>query len=133
MNKSIQGIDLRNNDIRQDCAHSLANIIKDSVSLQHLDLRWNELGNEGARIMIPAIKSKKGKLKVELDGNSVSEELLASMEMDEIPDERPSPIFANTGGSVSKIPQSKFSPSHSQLYQASNYGQKSSTPKNRSF
>lgn len=106
-NRSIQCIDLRNNELRAECAASLANVIKDSISLEILDLRWNELGNEGARVIIPAIKSKRGKLRVELDGNSISEELLASIEFDDTPSEpkyQPTPVSNNgpTVGSASK-------------------------------
>jgi len=85
-NNTILSIDLRNNKIGPSCAGAISNIIRVSSSLKFLDLRWNELGDEGAKLILFALQDHPGKVQVDLSGNKISHEIL--MELDMINSER---------------------------------------------
>ncbi len=79
-NKSIQCVDLRNNNIDANCAAMLSNMIRES-SLQVCDLRWNNLGDEGAKLILLAIQENPGKVQVDISGNKVSDTMMNEFDL----------------------------------------------------
>ena len=79
-NSSLNHLDLRNNRITTNDANLVANMIKGSKSLVSFDLRWNELGNLGAKAILAAAKENNILQVLELSGNNVSEELLRELQ-----------------------------------------------------
>lgn len=77
----INSIDLRNNQIGQKCILPLTKIIRESRSLKYVDLRWNHIGDDGARDILQALKNNlTNKPKVELGGNRVTDDILVEIE-----------------------------------------------------
>lgn len=80
VSRSLTTLDFRNNRISPSAGPVLAKIIRDSPALEFIDLRWNDLGNEGAKQILAAVQAQSRKLRVDLCGNRVSEEVFTSME-----------------------------------------------------
>lgn len=78
--RSLATLDFRNNRIKPNAAPIIASIIRDSQSLEFFDLRWNDLGNEGAKQILDALRSQNRRIRVDLSGNKVSEDLLAAIQ-----------------------------------------------------
>ena len=75
-NKSITNVDLRNNRVPGSASVYLSNLIRMNSSIQVLDLRWNELGTEGAKALIPGLEKNRTLIQLDLSGNKISEEVL---------------------------------------------------------
>jgi len=110
-NNTVLSLDLRNNHIGPSCAGAIANIIRDSSSLKIFDLRWNELGDEGAKLILLALKDHPGKVQVDLTGNKISHEVL--MELDLVNTERTTQKVNKPSSSIRESNrQSEISQSH---------------------
>lgn len=53
--RSISHIDLQNNGIKSSGAAILSNIIRNSPYLTSIDLRWNDLSNQGVQIIVGSV------------------------------------------------------------------------------
>ncbi|KAM6245133.1 leucine-rich repeat-containing protein 45 isoform 1-T1 [Porphyrio hochstetteri] len=79
-NKSLQRLDLRNNQINHQGAGELALALKQNASLQELDLRWNNIGLLGGRALLNCLHSNKTLKRLELAGNNVPSDILKAVE-----------------------------------------------------
>eukprot|EP01028_Stygiella_incarcerata_P008505 TRINITY_DN3711_c0_g1_i1.p1 TRINITY_DN3711_c0_g1~~TRINITY_DN3711_c0_g1_i1.p1 ORF type:complete len:637 (+),score=238.40 TRINITY_DN3711_c0_g1_i1:134-2044(+) len=75
LSSSLEAIDLRNNRITPQSAVILAESFKSSHGLSRIDLRWNMLGNGGARAILEAARSNSRLMDVQVTGNNVSYEI----------------------------------------------------------
>ena len=80
LNRSLTKLDLRNNSISGVEADTLAKAQKSSQSQALIDLRWNTLGNKGAKILYEAMKACPWVLKLDQNGNTISEEILREID-----------------------------------------------------
>ncbi|NXT74949.1 LRC45 protein, partial [Zapornia atra] len=79
-NRSLQRLDLRNNQINHQGAGELAMALKQNASLQELDLRWNNIGLLGGRALLNCLHSNKTLKRLELAGNNVPSDILKAVE-----------------------------------------------------
>lgn len=70
---TLKRIDLRNNGINGLDVEPLANLLVASPSLLTLNLSFNELGNKGASTLIEGLKKNGHLIRLELNGNNISE------------------------------------------------------------
>ncbi|XP_025050439.1 leucine-rich repeat-containing protein 45 [Alligator sinensis] len=79
-NRSLQRLDLRNNQINHEGAGELAAALKGNSSLQELDLRWNNVGLLGGRALLNCLHSNRTLRRLELAGNNVPSDILKAVE-----------------------------------------------------
>ncbi|XP_019412054.1 PREDICTED: leucine-rich repeat-containing protein 45 isoform X1 [Crocodylus porosus] len=79
-NRSLQRLDLRNNQINHEGAGELAAALKGNSSLQELDLRWNNVGLLGGRALLNCLHSNRTLQRLELAGNNVPSDILKAVE-----------------------------------------------------
>ncbi|XP_019359313.1 PREDICTED: leucine-rich repeat-containing protein 45 isoform X2 [Gavialis gangeticus] len=79
-NRSLQRLDLRNNQINHEGAGELAAALKSNSSLQELDLRWNNVGLLGGRALLNCLHSNRTLRHLELAGNNVPSDILKAVE-----------------------------------------------------
>jgi Ran GTPase-activating protein (RanGAP) involved in mRNA processing and transport len=58
-NRSITKVDLRNNEIGPEVGTLIATCLKSNSTLQFIDLRWNRLGNTGAKAILKGLNVNK--------------------------------------------------------------------------
>ena len=75
-NNSIISIDLRNNKISEIASMPLATLIKSTKTIQKIDLRWNEIGTDGARSFVPALEHNQSIIEFEISGNNISQDVV---------------------------------------------------------
>ena len=68
VNQSMRILDLRNNQINQEGANELAKALKRNFTLKHLDLRWNNIGILGGRALLAALQQNSTIISVEVTG-----------------------------------------------------------------
>ncbi|XP_023234214.1 leucine-rich repeat-containing protein 45-like isoform X2 [Centruroides sculpturatus] len=69
-NKTLKILDLRNNEINNEGAVALASALSKNISLQSLDVRWNQINNLGADSLLSVLKQyNKTLLNLDLSGN----------------------------------------------------------------
>ncbi|XP_019359323.1 PREDICTED: leucine-rich repeat-containing protein 45 isoform X3 [Gavialis gangeticus] len=78
-NRSLQRLDLRNNQINHEGAGELAAALKSNSSLQELDLRWNNVGLLGGRALLNCLHSNRTLRHLELAGNNVPSDILKAV------------------------------------------------------
>lgn len=76
LNKGLERLDLRNNQILDESGTDIANALKQNETLQSLDLRWNSLGIQGAKALWDAVQRNQKLRSMELCGNFVPEEIV---------------------------------------------------------
>ncbi|XP_073975374.1 uncharacterized protein isoform X2 [Rhodnius prolixus] len=79
-NESLQRLDLRNNELCENCINHLANALKNNASLKHLDLRWNNISNGGAKYLLQALEENSSLKNILLEGNHIHSELRFAIE-----------------------------------------------------
>lgn len=77
--RSLRKLDLRNNGISGQDTDSIGKVIRDCKTLVYIDLRWNALGNKGGKILLDAIQTNNSLLKVEQNGNTISDDILTQI------------------------------------------------------
>ncbi|KAG8446381.1 hypothetical protein GDO86_014004 [Hymenochirus boettgeri] len=80
-NKTLQKLDLRNNQINHKGAEELCMALKQNSTLQELDLRWNNIGLIGGRAIQSCLQTNRTLLKLELSGNNISSDVLKAIEL----------------------------------------------------
>lgn len=75
-NTSIASVNLQNNKISEVSSAPLANLIRSTKTLQKLDLRWNEIGNDGIQALIPALERNQSLVELEIAGNKANLEVV---------------------------------------------------------
>lgn len=78
-NRSIQKVDLNNNEIGPEIASYIANCLKTNQSLQTIDLRWNRIGNTGGKAILKGLNVNKSLQILELAGNKVSDDIIRQL------------------------------------------------------
>ena len=73
---SLIYLSLNNNKINSTLSRSLQKIIVYAKNLQFLDLRWNEIGNEGAKLIVSSLGNNKTLLELNLIGNKINGDTL---------------------------------------------------------
>ena len=73
---SLIYLSLNNNKINSTLSRSLQKIIIYAKNLQFLDLRWNEIGNEGAKLIVSSLGNNKTLLELNLIGNKINGDTL---------------------------------------------------------
>lgn len=53
----------------------IANIIRNNYVLTSIDLRWNEIGNTGAKAILTALKDNPNIISCETSGNGIDDNL----------------------------------------------------------
>lgn len=71
---------MRNNQITGTGAQHLADLIRANKTLKRLDLRWNDIGRQGAISLLQAVQENSIIQNVELTGNKGTEEISQSLE-----------------------------------------------------
>ena len=75
-NRSIEKIDLNNNELGPEVGQHLGACLKSNATLRTVDLKWNRLGNAGAKALLKGLQLNKILQILELAGNKVSDDLL---------------------------------------------------------
>lgn len=70
---------LNNNKITSHLCTSISKILKDSQSIMYIDLRWNDISNEGAKNILTNLQRNTIIQELNLIGNKVSGETLAEI------------------------------------------------------
>jgi len=73
---SLIYLSLNNNKINSTLSRSLQKIILYAKNLQFFDLRWNEIGNEGAKLIVSCLGNNKTLLELNLIGNKINGDTL---------------------------------------------------------
>lgn len=73
-NRTIKHLGLSNNKILD--MEAFSNALKSNKVLLSLDLRWNDLGEEGGRLILDALQENRALLYLELNGCNIPENLL---------------------------------------------------------
>lgn len=76
VNSGLEYIDLRNNQISDECTLELAGALKSNKTLKDIDLRWNSIGVKGARAFYDLLNVNTTLTQVQLGGNFVPEEIV---------------------------------------------------------
>ncbi|CAL8142614.1 unnamed protein product [Orchesella dallaii] len=76
INSGLEYLDLRNNQISDECAIELATALKHNKIMRDLDLRWNSIGVKGARAFYDLLNINSTLTQVQLGGNFVPEEIV---------------------------------------------------------
>ncbi|ODM97794.1 Leucine-rich repeat-containing protein 45 [Orchesella cincta] len=76
INSGLEHLDLRNNQISDECAIELAAALKHNKVMRDLDLRWNSIGVKGARAFYDVLNINSTLTQVQLGGNFVPEEIV---------------------------------------------------------
>jgi len=79
VNTTIEIVDLKNNRLTANCARIIADIIRDSNSVKKIDLRWNEIGEEGGEQILASLQETKKRIVIDLNGNKLDEDTLAQI------------------------------------------------------
>jgi len=75
-NRSVEKIDLNNNEIGPEIGQYVSSCLKSNSTLHTIDLKWNRMGNVGAKAIIKGLNVNKTLQILELAGNKVSEDLI---------------------------------------------------------
>ena len=67
---------MSNNEIGPEAGQYIANCLKANQTLDTLDLRWNSLGNQGAKAILKGLNVNKYLMILELTGNKVSDDIM---------------------------------------------------------
>jgi hypothetical protein len=67
---------LDNNKINSKLSSSISKMIQNSNSLLYIDLRWNEIGNDGAKEIVSSLLRNNIIQELNLNGNKISDECL---------------------------------------------------------
>ncbi|CAH1273607.1 LRRC45 [Branchiostoma lanceolatum] len=79
-NRTLQVLDLRNNQITHDEAAEIAAALRKNETLRTLDLRWNNVGIVGGRELLSSLQQNKTLTKMELSGNNVPADTIKAIE-----------------------------------------------------
>ena len=69
-------MDLSNNEIGPEAGQYIGNCLKANQTLDHMDLRWNNLGNQGAKAILKGLNVNKTVMMLELTGNKVNDDII---------------------------------------------------------
>ncbi len=75
---SVKSLDLRNTSLSRECAPALGNLLARNRSIQHMDLRWNNLGAQSEQYILSGLQSNPVIRTVELSGNDFSPECVSA-------------------------------------------------------
>jgi hypothetical protein len=73
---SLVYLGLNNNKINSSLCSGIQKILRLNKNLKYLDLKWNEIGNDGASILINEIGNNKTLLEINLIGNRINGNML---------------------------------------------------------
>lgn len=110
-NHTLQYLDLRNNNISDEGAIALANSLKINKSIRSIDLRWNCIGDRGILAFKEAILDRSPPLNLLYDGNDITEETYAAMQIYVGNTITTSQSFKHTTCSMSETKDTTFSKS----------------------
>jgi hypothetical protein len=79
VNKSLETLDLRSNQITHKGAGELASALRKNNTLKELDLRWNNCGLLGGRVLLSSLQHNKSLIRLDLTGNDVPNDILQSI------------------------------------------------------
>ncbi|CDW78421.1 UNKNOWN [Stylonychia lemnae] len=116
-NRSIQKIDLNNNEIGPEIGNSIASCLKSNQTLHTIDLRWNRIGNSGAKAILKGLNQNRSIQILELAGNKVSDDILR--QINDI-------LNRNKQGNFHSLPIGNFSPTR--YKSSSNFNNASQIP-----
>ena len=71
---------MKNNQIQQSGASSIADLIRNNKTIKRIDLRWNDLGRQGASVILQAVQESTMIQYVDLTGNKGTEEVAHAMQ-----------------------------------------------------
>eukprot|EP00054_Salpingoeca_dolichothecata_P028026 m.209465 g.209465 ORF g.209465 m.209465 type:complete len:599 (-) comp26105_c0_seq4:94-1890(-) len=78
-NKTLEMLDLRNNQINSRGGGVIADSLQTNTSLKSLDLRWNNLGELGGRALLAALDNNTTITSLLVDGNHIPHDILAAI------------------------------------------------------
>ena len=73
---SLVYLGLNNNKINSSLCSGIQKILRLNKNLKYLDLKWNEIGNDGASLLINEIGNNKTLLEINLIGNKINGNML---------------------------------------------------------
>ncbi|KAJ9574658.1 hypothetical protein L9F63_008190 [Diploptera punctata] len=79
-NKSLELLDLKNNQLPPESGQYLGEAIKKNTYLKTLDLRWNNLGWKGGQYLQEAMEINQTLTVIKLTGNCMSDDMIKSIE-----------------------------------------------------
>jgi len=75
-NRSLLKLNLKNNEIGPEIGEFVANCLKSNTVLETLDLRYNRIGNQGAKAIMKGLNLNKTVTILEISGSNVSDDIL---------------------------------------------------------
>ncbi|XP_074549842.1 leucine-rich repeat-containing protein 34 [Halichoeres trimaculatus] len=70
-NKSVTGLDFKYNNITDEGAGDLADLLQESPGLTSLDLKFNDIQTDGAEVLAKSLQSNSTLLSLSLSGNKI--------------------------------------------------------------
>lgn len=80
INTGLEHVDLRNNQISDECALYIADAMQRHKTIKSLDLRWNSIGVKGARAFYELLNENTTLTQIHLGGNFVPAEVVQHIE-----------------------------------------------------
>jgi Ran GTPase-activating protein (RanGAP) involved in mRNA processing and transport len=75
-NRSLLKLNMKNNEIGPEIGEFVANCLKSNTVLETLDLRYNRIGNQGAKAIMKGLNLNKTVTILEISGSNVSDDIL---------------------------------------------------------
>jgi hypothetical protein len=75
-NRSLLKLNMKNNEIGPEIGEFVANCLKSNTVLETLDLRYNRMGNQGAKAIMKGLNLNKTVTILEISGSNVSDDIL---------------------------------------------------------
>lgn len=75
-NRSLLKLNLKNNEIGPEIGEFVANCLKSNTVLETLDLRYNRIGNQGAKAILKGLNLNKTITILEMSASGVSDDIL---------------------------------------------------------
>ena len=75
-NRSLLKLNLKNNEIGPEIGEFVANCLKSNTVLENLDLRYNRIGNQGAKSILKGLNLNKTITILEMSASGVSDDIL---------------------------------------------------------
>ena len=75
-NRSLLKLNLKNNEIGPEIGEFVGNCLKSNTVLETLDLRYNRIGNQGAKAIMKGLNLNKTVTILEISGSNVSDDIL---------------------------------------------------------
>ena len=103
-NRSLLKLNLKNNEIGPEIGEFVANCLKSNTVLENLDLRYNRIGNQGAKSILKGLNLNKTITILEMSASGVSDDILRQANELLVRNKNGDPISAsgNLGGAKAK-------------------------------